>query len=359
MRFSATLGRAAARVCLSCAVVLLLSGGVGVAGQTGGPDESRPVEVTLRPDRETFALDEPTYLSFEIKNFSARRMCVGLGGDYRNNLGRPNSFRVVVRRDDGRAVPQPEVKFEGGGLYGCSPVPAEGSHVVRLFLPHWATFEEPGTYTVNVKRRLPLFVTGRKSSETFPKPDFVLDADVSATVVVVAGDANKTGELIDRLGRAMLDFSDPDAAVEASAALAHIEDKRTVAYFARALEKYGQFEFHTGWEESRIASNAAAALGDYADDAALAALEAAAHSPSEDTRHRVAYALAGHKHRRAFEVLSRMQNDPSEAVRRWVVYGVAKSETEESLALLRKLAQDENEDVRKAARAALDKRAEK
>ena len=123
-------------------------------------------------------LNEPVFLSFEIRNYSPQALCLGVGGDYRNSLGRPDSFTVTVNRADGTAVPQPKaVGF--GGISGCAYIPVAESHIIKLFLPHWALFEETGSYTINVKRRMAFF--NYEPKPTFlPRPGYCFSGLISA-----------------------------------------------------------------------------------------------------------------------------------------------------------------------------------
>ena len=203
-------------------------------------------------------------------------------------------------------MPQP--KAEGfGGLSGCGPIPANGTYVVKLFLPHWATISEAGRYTVDVKRHMAFFDYKPKSA-TFPDPDFVLQADVSTTFTVVPYDENAMGTVINSLGTTMLDIDNP-AAVESAQALANVHDKRAISYFAEAVRKFGNYEFGFGKNEYPISQMAVASLAEFDDDSAIAALEAVMNSPSEDTRLNVASAFENSPHRSALGLLLKMQND--------------------------------------------------
>ena len=92
-----------------------------------------------------------------------------------------------------------------------------------------------------------------------------------------------------------------------------------------------------------------AALSRFNDDAAIAALQAAMNSPSEDTRLDIATAFGNSQHPKAIELLLKMQNDGYWFVRLRVAQGLSKTKSDESLAVLRKMLEDENEDVRNAA----------
>src|SRR4051794_7010594 len=78
-----------------------------VAAQASGVDEHQ-IEVKLVPDKATIMLGEPIYLSFIVENNSNLDLQVLVGGDYRNALGRPESFKVTVMGKDGRPVSQPD-----------------------------------------------------------------------------------------------------------------------------------------------------------------------------------------------------------------------------------------------------------
>ena len=87
---------------------LLLFNAVSVRAQVDAGASEVPVRITLRPDKETIMLGEPLFFSFEVTNLSGERLCLSLGGDYRNKFGRPERFKVSVTAEDGTAVPQPE-----------------------------------------------------------------------------------------------------------------------------------------------------------------------------------------------------------------------------------------------------------
>ena len=322
-----------------------------VEGQTAKTTDEHQIEIGLKPDKETIMLGEPGFLSLEVKNSSPQDLCLGVGGDYRNNLGRPDSFKVLVTGKNGKAVPQPEAKGFGG-FSGCAQIPANGNYVIKLFLPHWATLEETGSYTINVKRRMAFFNYEPKPS-IFPDPDIVLQADVSTHIKVVPYDEDRMDEVISSLGNAMLDIDNP-AARGSAQALAYIDDRRVINYFARAIEKFGKFEFSSVGDEYPISSQAVAALSKFNDDSAIEALEAAMRSPSEDTRLDVASAFVNSKHPKAIELLLKMQDDSYWFVRLRVAQGLSKVKSAESRALLRKMLEDENEDVRKAAQDGLN-----
>jgi len=293
-------------------------------------------------------LGEPLYVSFEVTNISGEKLCLGVGGDYHNKFGRPDSFNVSVRTVDGAEIPKIEV-VTLGGFIGCDRIEPGRTYTVRLFLPHWATIEGTGSYRVNVKRTMG-FSSDEPSRSRQPK--YSMLADVDAEFTVVPWDENKMGGIIAALGSVMLDISDPRA-TESSVALASIQDKRVISYFVEALRKFADFE-NPSYREHNISSNAIAALATYDDDRAIEALQRAINNPTEATRLNVATAFRDSRHKSATKLLLEMQDDPYWFVRLRVAQGLKTVKTKESLDTLQKLLKDKNKDVREAAAIALD-----
>src|SRR5215475_6877058 len=86
-----------------------------------------PIEVSLLPEKSVIMLGEPIHLSFIVRNLSGTDLYFREGGDYRNRLGRPESYDVRAVRSDGRQVPKPEVLSAMGGLSGYEEVPARAA----------------------------------------------------------------------------------------------------------------------------------------------------------------------------------------------------------------------------------------
>src|SRR5688500_10405772 len=186
--------------------VLMLGSLCGsVSGQTYTTFDGHNFKVSVKPDKETIMLGETTFLSFEVRNLSDKELSFGDGGDYRNNIGRPDSYRVTVVRDDGKPVPQPKVKFWMGGLVGAQSVPINGSYVRKLSLPHWATFEGPGIYNITVSRTLTIAgsdISTDRRKENFPSKAITTTAHT--TIKIVETDDAKLGDVINDLGSKML-----------------------------------------------------------------------------------------------------------------------------------------------------------
>jgi hypothetical protein len=188
---------------VACLFVL----GLTAEGQTYTTHDGHAFSVSLKAEKPTIMLGETTFLSFEVKNLSNTRLSFGDGADYRNNIGRPDSYRVTVVRDDGKSVPQPKVTMWRGGLYGAQYVPVNGSYTRRLFVPHWATFEEPGTYTVTVTRTLGIAGT-EPSLEFFGDKTPSVTTKATTVLSVIKTDNERLGAVIRETGTRMLNASE-------------------------------------------------------------------------------------------------------------------------------------------------------
>jgi hypothetical protein len=326
-------------------LVVLVSPAVAGPVEVGGAK----LEVVAAPESAEFMLGEPGFVGFKVCNPSKQPLGLAVGGDYRNRLGRPDSFKVEVVGPDGKAVPQPDAGSSMGGMCWSEKLPAEGSHTFRLFVPHWATFEKPGTYTVTIRRKLTVEAVGvGKVGEA--------EAVAKTTVKIVPADAVKMGRMIDQLGKLMLDRSS-DRAEEAEKMLAAVHDDRVVPYFA-ALAKKPHFS-------PRFA--AARSLGKYKSDEAFEALKQLAkttgteirasattmelaESSAAGVRHAAVHAIGDSPHPKAVATLWTFAADPSYAVRVTVLHKAAEVKSAEARTIITKMTADANETVRNEAK---------
>ncbi len=340
---------------IACLLVVGLAP-LAASGQNYKTIDGHDFSVSLKADKPTIMLGETTFLSFEVKNHSKARLSFGDGGDYRNNIGRPDSYQVTVVRDDGKAVPQPKVTFWMGGLYGGQYVPVNGSYVRKLFVPHWAIFEEPGTYKVTVTRTLGIAGTDHPSfrwpmaGET---PSITTNA--TTTLTVAKTDNDRLGAVIRDTGTKMLTESDREGARDDLQLLQFIKDPRTIEYWIKAVDIYSKDRnangFHRYAQTPRI-------LATYDTPEAWAALKSAMKSKSDDVRLDVADAFSSSNNAQALPLLLSMQEDPYWLVRLRVAQRLDKENNAAATEVLLKLLNDQNQDVWESAERALKKRNE-
>jgi hypothetical protein len=330
-----------------CLLLLFLTlGSVSARAQTTYvTNEGATIEVSVRPEKETILLGEPVYVIFEVRNLSNETFMFQDSGDYRNRLGRPESYRISAKRKDGKEVPVPEIALGFGGLIGTWTIQSQGEYRRKLFLPLWAPIEKPGVYRISLRKFLPL-----KNRQT--KLGSPIQAEVETTIEVLPPDEARLGNVITEIGARMLD-SDDDTSKDATYAMTFIKDRRTIPFFIRVLEDAEQVE--PGHFHIQNVRNAGSALASYAENDTLAGLEKAAASINDEIRLAIADGLCLGKHPKARALLATMWKDSFWFVRLRVAQGLQKETSSvEYRKILEALARDENEEVRKTAKQALE-----
>ena len=330
-------------------VVLALH--LSALAQTTVTKEGVPIRVTVEPEKRTIMMSEPIYFKYIIENYSEQKVCFRWGGDYRNRLGRPESFDVRANREDGLEAEREIIEMSFGGLVGCNNAPANGKTETELFLPNWVIFKEPGSYTVTVRRWL---TTPGKS---FFKPKSSIPTESTFQLIVEPDDDEKIGKLISDLGVEMLTGKPSDKMTfRAAFKLSRMKDARSAPYFIKLLDSYSDSDSDS---KIKLARAAAISIGPFPGDEVLEALERASKSDSQDVRLRVADALKLNKHTRSMKVLIGMKNDEYEWVRLRVAQGLSLDKSEEGLLVLKELAKDPESLVSDAAKMVLANRTKK
>lgn len=341
------------RVGLILLLLLATSSGDSRAQDSAAPNKlgASSVEVSLVPDKTDVMLGEPTHLSFIVKNKTDRNLQIIVGGDYRNALGRPETFTMTVVGADGIKVPQPATGMSMGGIVGPQKLPASGAYTFRLFLPHWATFAKPGNYTVTAKRILQLKEVSKDNHE-FLKETNDVPSEASVQIQIVPLDPVKMGELIESLGKQMLAQVGHSENRETTMALKAIQDERVIPYFRAAL----------GTNDYEMKFHALDALATFNSDLALDGLKegmktagtnvgntttpALANQLADNIRHSAGVALSRSPHPDALKFLVEQQNDPYYGVRLDVAHALgSKMNPAEAIPILEKMADDPNEMV--------------
>lgn len=310
------------------------------------------LDVVATQETPEVMLGEPGFVKFKVCNPSDRTLWLQLGGDYRNRLGRPNSFRIETVGPDGKKVMQPDSGFDMGGMIHELKLPAKGEGAVDLFLPHWATFEKPGTYTMTIRRKLTVFE--RDAANVAGKSGSV-EVTATATINVVPLDRAKLGMTIDTLGKRMV--AEQGEYYGARLMMNAIRDERVVPYYVTLAEL----------PHDSPRSAACDPLGRYNSDPAFAALKklskttaadvrdgsttlALAESSADGVRHSAAHALGTSPHPKALPYLWTLVDDRYYGVRMTVLHKAFEVKTPEARAIIRQLTADENERVRDEAK---------
>ena len=303
------------------------------------------IEVSILPEKSVIMLGEPIHLSFIVRNLSGTDLCFSEGGDYRNRLGRPESYDVRAVRSDGKQVPKPEILIGMGGVIGGVKVPAGASATIQLFLPHWAPFEETGIYTITCKRTLGFLDL---DAEGLRSNGISVPVQTSVQIEVVGSNHEKMGDIIEKLGAEMLG-EDEEKAERASRSLDYINDERTVPYFVKAIDS----------DTNSLVLSSLRSLSKYSTDLAIEGIKKvmkaspkemrrasnrqSAISMAESVRLSAAIALKDSKHPDAFSLLLSMRKDSYWGVRLNVVHALGGLGTPEAIEILREMSKDENE----------------
>jgi hypothetical protein len=337
----------------------------------GSGDESKSyitalgnIEVALVPDKHEVMVGEPVYLSFTVRNLSDSDLQSVQGGDYRNRFGRPESYAVAVADQQGKALPVLDAGPSFGGIMGPQKIPAKGTWVRRLFLPHWVKLVAAGDYTVTCKTVLKL---SKHTSGTWDYNAKTTDISVEVTtpLKIVPTDQIRMGELIEALGKRML-ARNSDASDEATRSLAWIEDERVIPLFNKAVAtdnyslRFAALDALAKFNSDDALRGIKTGLATQASDMrAHATNDALAGQLADNIRHSAAVALSRSPHPEATKLLLSLWQDPYYAVRIDVLHALGKMDSAESLELLRKMSTDTNETVRNEALRYLKLRTEK
>ncbi len=323
-----------------------------------------PATIELRAEKTAILLGEPMFLKFVVHNPTAREWKVLQGGDYRNNLGRPDSFKVEVRDAKGKLVSQPDAGFGLGGLMGAQIIPAHGEFAFSLFLPHWATFSQPGRYRITARRTLELF-TGNKISFPTSKELTPIPARASVDLQVLPPDSQQMGALIEKWQKAALSPHHPfDYFEDDAEKLRAVGDVRVVPFLVRSVLKSAQrrrslntsdlFALAKFNDERAFATLQKLARSRWSDPAPGALAEGLTWQSADDIRFGAASALAQSPHPRAPEFLLSMRHDPSVLVRQTVVQNMGKLPIKRARAMWRKMLRDSSKEVRSEAKRYLE-----
>lgn len=293
-------------------------------------------EVNLSLQKNSIMLGEPIYMDFDVTNLSEQDLGVLWGGDYRNEFGRPDSFKVEIVNSNGEIIPKLKTFTKGGGLIFRKTVVGENFNF-RLYLPHWATIEKIGDYKISVKKKLVVKRYDLKNSNAFDSSNGI-PVELTTQIKVVPSNYNKMGEVVDKIGKQLVEGEDT-----AQKLVPFIKDERIIKYLIAAVEK-------NHW----LMRN----LSKFDDDTALNAILSKINNSRDEVRRNVSISLSLSVHPKASNHLLQMRNDKTAAIRLDVVHFLGKTKTTESTRILKEMLNDEDKWVKDESKRYLTERSE-
>jgi hypothetical protein len=263
----------------------------------------------------SFLLHEPAFARATFTNQGSEPITVMIPWHTRNELGRPDSFQVTGVDSSGHALPEVGELMSFGGRIGPTTLDSGESTSGTLILPHWVSFQTPGTHQLSV------------SAQIYEGLDMqtVLPFEASFEVHVVPDDAKRMAASLERTASAwaegdgtartrMLAWRDPMVVPHLIDALAQPSQRSTALH---ALGKWPRPEAVTA-----IAQYKRFGLDGQPID--LSASDEMLEQAAASMRHSVAAALAENTHPSAWTELQTMGADPYMAVRLTVLHQAAK-----------------------------------
>lgn len=286
-------------------------------------------EVNLIPDKAEIMLGEPIFLSFEIRNLSNVDLSFPEGGDYRNRLGRPESYKIKSTRIDGKEVPVPQIDMHFGGLIGERKVKKNGGiQVIRLFLPLWSPFAETGEYNIVCEKSLSLGNDEDKPKNLRFSFKNATSVTVKTKLKVVKKNQSKFGEIIKYWGEEIFNTTANNRGYEAVRALEYIDDQRVVAPLIKAVRSEKEFS---------VRDSAIRLLGKFNHARAFEAIISQMNHPVNSIRSSVVTALSTIQNPKAFEFILKLRNDEDKWVRLSVMQALGRKKTSQSIEIIKEM----------------------
>ena len=286
--------------------------------------------MSLRAVKAVIVAGEPTHVEYVVASQCDEPLHVMEGGDYRNKLGRNDSFRFTIAERDGTPVEVRRVGPGFGGFIGGEPTSRGKPFVKPLLLPLWARLDKPGVYRITVEKELDIRGKDWRAEARGPKQP----ARASTTIEVLPATRESLGAVIEALA-AQAAAGTRDECVAAMAQLAQVDDARVTHHLTDMEDD----------EESRRLA-AVRVLAGFGSDASLAALEARLGAPKPATRLEVVRAIAQNENPRAAQLLWSLRTDKLESVRIEVARGVHRKDPAGAKAKLEELSRDPSPAVR-------------
>ena len=307
--------------------------------QTSAQIHGCSIEATFTPDKSTFVQGAPVFTTFRVATICDKPLWVLDGGDYRNRLGRANSFAVTAVGGDGRSIAPIDSGPQFGGIIAPHAIQRDKPFEKRLLIAHWVDFPHPGQFALAVEKMLEIGESMTPHSQGKAR----VPVSASAHIRVEPASPTKLGIAIDSLGAEL--FSEGDRAPnEALAALAMVHDVRVVPYLVR---------FVLGRPNPRK-SNAVWPLSQFTTDEALAGI---VHALAvEGLRLTAAQVLGESAHPKAWDALWALRSNQDENVRLTVLHALAKRNFADELSRLSLFENDASAIVRGEAKRYIQER---
>ncbi|WP_434415953.1 HEAT repeat domain-containing protein [Nannocystis pusilla] len=298
---------------------------------------ARELAVSVAPDRWTLRQGEPLYLTFQVRLVAGEPLILIEGGDYRNRLGRPESYELAaIDVERGRSLPIRDAGPQLGGVVSGRRLTGDRPFRRRLLLAHWVRFEAAGAHRIVIAKQLRC-AEEPWSAESLRRPAAEIGVQVSTTLAVQPPDRAALGSVIDELGRQTLS-ADDTVWREAEQALATVEDSRVVSHYVRLLRHPGERPFVALKRLSR-----------HGTDEALHALGQALASPAYRS-YEVVLGLGANPHPGALELLWSFRRDEAANIRLAVLQGVFQRRPADCIERMRRFLDDPEPSVREEAR---------
>lgn len=261
------------------------------------------------PDEPTIVVGEPVYLTVRLTTGCAQTLAVLDGGDYRNRLGRAQTFEIRVADEAGKDLALIDAGPDFGGLMGPRPLAVGKPFEKRLLLAHWASFETPGRYRIRLKKdfRIGQAMTPDEADKQ------IVPLAITTTIDVQRATPDAIGAVIARLATGLASNAD-HAPEEALAALSTMQDARVVPHFVRLVNG----------PRTSLRPGGIMGLARYATDEALAGIVTGLGV--DGMRLTAAQTLGSSVHPKAWDALWPLRTDPDANVRLTVLHALAKQD---------------------------------
>lgn len=322
-------------------MLTMLMAGIGLAAD---------LEAEIILDAPQLRVGEPTYFTFRVHNHGSETIWREVGGDYRNALGRADSFRCTLTDSGGAARPVPDAGYNMGGRVYTAPIPPGEYHDQLLYLPNWGQAEAAGVHTLACSVTLQF-----SDREGFDAPRSPLPVTARITLDVLAADHAEMGALIASLA-AQASGEDRYHVIRM---LGSIDDPRVIPHLAEQAR-------------SPDPQQAIRALTKFNDDAALDAILSALQITGDDIQnvttralgeqvaanHRLAaaQALSESVHPGAHGALLSLADHPDDNIRLTVVHALGRDPGASATEMLEGFQADPYPLVAKEARRYLSER---